>query len=169
MALLAWLSTHSNQIAILMAHEEAHPDQMDQHCQQMVKINSLLKRMDDLIVAMTKQNSILTVQMTGLRTTTKLAASAARNDINDRRACMILILSNVTSTLMSEVKGLHGHLTSLDGILASQSQILVDSTHRTCNDKIPGTTRTAAPDNKFPPTPPTKPTDMVPQMTHKSD
>jgi hypothetical protein len=181
-ALLAWLSTHSNQIAILMANEEAHCDQIDQHRQQMVNIEFLLKCTENSIVATIKQNSILTAQMTGLRGTTKAAASAACNDINDLRARMILDLCNAMSTLMSEVKGLHGCLTSLDGIFASQTQTLLDSTPRTCDDKIPDTTCTAALGDTFPPlapdtppampptpTPSTKPTDMVPQMTHRSD
>jgi hypothetical protein len=181
-ALLAWLSTHSNQIDILMAHEEAHCDQMDQHRQQMVNIESLLKHTDDLIVAATKQNSILAAQMTGLRTTTKTVASAARNNINDHRARMIPDLRDVTSTLMSEVKGLLRRLTSLDGILTSQTQTLVDSTSRTHDDKIPDTTCTVALANTSPPlalatppampptpTPAAKPTDTVPGTTHRSD
>jgi hypothetical protein len=141
-ALLAWFSIHSDQIAILMAHEEAHHDQMDQHCQQMVDIKSLLKCTDNLIIVTTKQNSIMTMQMTCLRATTKAVASAARNEINDLRARMILDLRDRMSTLMSEVKGLHGGLTSLDGIHASQTLTLVDSTPRTCHDRIPDTTHT---------------------------
>jgi hypothetical protein len=148
----------------------------------MVEIASLLKHTDDSIVATTKQNSILTAQMTDLQATTKAAASAARNDINDLRAHMIPDLHNATSTFMPEVKGLHGRLTSLDRILASQTQTLVDCIPRTCDDKILLTTRTTAPDNTSPPlalatppampptpTPPTKPTDTVPQMTHRSN
>jgi hypothetical protein len=165
-----------------MAHEEAHRDQMDQHHQQMVDIESHLKCTVDLIAATTKQNSTLTAQMTGLWATTEALASAARNNINDLRAPMIPDLCNATSTLMSEVKGLHGRLMSSDGILASQTQTLVDSMPRTCDNKIPNTTCTATPDNTFPPLAPAAPPamppmptsttrlmDMVPRMTHRSD
>jgi hypothetical protein len=155
---------------------------MDEHCQQMGDIEFLLERTDDLIVAATKQNSILAAQMTGLQMTTKAVASATRNNIDDLRARMIPDLCNATSTLLSEVKGLHGRLASFDGILASQTQTLVDRTPRTRDDEIPDTTRNVAPADTSPPlapaTPPAMPptptstanlTDMVPQTTHRSD
>ncbi len=120
--------------------------------------------------------------MTGLRATTMAAASAAHNNINHLRARMIPDLRKALSTLMSKVKGLHGHLMSPDRILASKTQTLVDSTPRTHNNDIPDTACSVAPANTSPPlspaTPPVmpptpapnaKPADMVPQTTHRSD
>jgi hypothetical protein len=109
------MDKHASQLANLLDLKKAQHRQMDDHWKCMETPEPIMKKTDNSIMARVQQNLRLTAQMTGLHLTTEMAATSARNDINDLRARLIPDLCDAPTLLLTEVQALHGCLSTLVG------------------------------------------------------
>jgi hypothetical protein len=157
---------------------------MDDHWKRMETLKSIMKKTNESITATVQQNLQMTAQMTSLHSTTEMAATSTRNDINDLRARLIPDLRNTSTLLLKEVQALHGRLSTLGTVLPtltiactptptapaapSLTSAVVDEPPITVPSVLPASG--ASTDRKAPYTGlPTDTSDNYPRSTHRFD
>jgi hypothetical protein len=97
-------------------------------------------------VVSTNQNDCLTTQITGICVSTNLAATIARSDIANLRACLIPELRGALASLFIDMKSLQGRLLTL-GTTLDDHQNFASTTSEV--NALPGLAPTVGPATKI--------------------